>query len=60
MLPVIYTGYQDELLLIIEKQIRGRKMAEAGDVSPGKGLVETLKQGIELWRKKVEMERRVG
>ena len=53
-----------EVLVIMEKEIRGRKMAERlGNVQSGymgKGLAETQKQGIELWQKKAEMETREG
>lgn len=51
--------HMDELLLINGKQTRSREIGKMfrGD-GQGKRLAETQKQGIDLWRKKAEVERR--
>lgn len=50
--------HTDELSLFWKKEIRGRNMEERqGNEHKEKDLVETQKQGIELWRKKVKMGR---
>lgn len=56
--------HMDELLRTLEEVIIGRKWQRGWEMyrgaTQGKGLVEAQKQGIELWRKKAEIERGGG